>query len=102
MYARKYLGLALRSSAEEKLLATTCRAPDTTSRKTKGPREVSGVAPASLGTSFRFAGDVSKSYHIVAAAKPVVQQLMMMLARAALLRLSLMMKARVWMIAARD
>jgi hypothetical protein len=37
----------------------------------------------------------------VAAAKPVVQQLMMMLTRAALLRFSLMMKARVWMIAAR-
>ena len=41
------------------------------------------------------------SYHIVAAAKPVVQQLMMMLTRASVLRSSLMMKARVWMIAAR-
>jgi hypothetical protein len=37
----------------------------------------------------------------VAAATPVVQQLMMMLAWAALLRSSLMMKALVWMIAAR-
>jgi hypothetical protein len=37
----------------------------------------------------------------VAAAKPVVQQLMMMLARASVLRFSLMMKALVWMIAAR-
>jgi hypothetical protein len=68
----------------------------------KGPREVSGVAPASFGFFLRFSGDVSKSYHIVAAAKPVVQQLMMMLTRAALLRFSLTMKALVWMMAARD
>jgi hypothetical protein len=59
MYARKYLGLALRSSAEEKLLATTWRALDMASTKKKGPREVSGVAPASFGLDFRFSGDVS-------------------------------------------
>jgi hypothetical protein len=41
------------------------------------------------------------SYHIVAAAKPVVQQLVRMLARASVLRSSLVMKALVWMIAAR-
>ena len=101
MYARKKLGLAMKSSAEEKLFATTCRAPDTTSRKNKGPRPVSGAAPASLGHFVRFAGDVSKSYHIVAAAKPVVQQLMTMLTRASVLRSLLVMKALVWMIAAR-
>jgi hypothetical protein len=102
MNTRNVLGLAMKSSAEEKVLATTWRALDTTSRKKKGPRLVSGVAPASLEFSFRFWGDVSKSYHIVAAAKPVVQQLMKMLTRASVLRSSLMMKARVWMIAARD
>ena len=91
----------MKRSAEEKLLATTCSAPDTTSRTKKGPREVSGVAPASLGHSLRFAGDVSKSYHIVAAAKPVVQQLMMMLTRASVVRSLLVMKALVWMMAAR-
>jgi hypothetical protein len=92
----------MKSSAVEKLFATTCRAPDMTSRKKKGPREVSGVAPASLGHSFRFAGEVSKSYHIVAAAKPVVQQLMLMLMRASVVRSSLTMNALVWMIAAHD
>jgi hypothetical protein len=51
--------------------------------------------PNRFGFSFRFAGDVSESYQIVAAAKPVVQQLMMMLTRASVLRSLLMMKARV-------
>jgi hypothetical protein len=37
----------------------------------------------------------------VAAAKPVVKQLMVMLTRACVLRSSLMIKALVWMIAAR-
>jgi hypothetical protein len=49
MYARKYLGLAMMRSAEEKLLAITCRTPDITRRTKKGPREVSGHAPASFG-----------------------------------------------------
>jgi hypothetical protein len=59
MYARKKLEFAMRSSADEKLLARTWRAPDMTSTKKKSPREVSGVAPASLGRAFRFLGDVS-------------------------------------------
>jgi len=49
----------MKRSAEEKLLATTWQAPDTTSRRKKSPRDVSGVAPASFGLAFRFAGDVS-------------------------------------------
>jgi hypothetical protein len=49
----------------------------------------------------RFPGEVSKSYHIVAAAKPVVQQLMHMLASAMVLFFSLTRKARAWMMAAR-
>jgi hypothetical protein len=72
-----------------------------TSTTKKGPREVSGAAPNSCGLARRFPGEVSKSYQIVAAAKPVVQQLVMMLTRASVVRSSLTMKALVWMIAAR-
>jgi hypothetical protein len=53
------LEFAIRSSAADKLLATTWKLPDMTSTKKKSPREVSGVAPASLGDSFRLWGDVS-------------------------------------------
>ena len=98
MYASSHTGFTMNSSAEERLFAATWSAPDSTSSAKNGPRPMSGTAPASKGSDLRFLGDVSQSNHIVAAAKPVVQQPMMMLARAAQLRSSLMMKARLWMI----